>query len=87
MSIRTPCNIVRRNLFHHNDASGLDISTSDDTYDARFNRVYHNVVYRNGYTLLPGVEQWKQGAMLAARHGNSTPATSLAIKNNLLLNR
>jgi hypothetical protein len=83
ISVRTPYNIVRRNIFYYNDGPGFDISTSDSTYDARYNHAYHNTFYHNGFTLLSGVETWKQGGMLVAKHGNSTPATRLAIKNNI----
>jgi hypothetical protein len=83
ISIRTPYNIVRRNVFYYNDGPGLDISTSDSSYDTRFNKVYNNSFYHNGYTLLPAVEQWKQVGMLVAKHGNSTPTTNLSIKNNI----
>jgi len=83
ISMRTPHNIVRRNIFYYNDGPGLDISTSDSTYDARYNRVYHNTFFHNGFTLLSGVETWKQGGMLVAKHGNSTPTTRLSIKNNI----
>jgi hypothetical protein len=83
VTVRTPYNIVRRNVFYYNDGPGLDISTYDSTYDARFNHVYHNTFYHNGFTLLSGVETWKQVGMLVARHGNSSPATGLAIKNNI----
>jgi hypothetical protein len=34
---------------------------------------------------LSRVEKWKQGGILIAKHGNSTPATRIAIKNNILL--
>ncbi len=83
ISIRTPYNIVRKNVFYYNDGPGFDISTMDSTYDARFIHVYHNTFYHNGFVLLSGVETWKQGGMLVARHGNSTPTTHLSVKNNI----
>jgi len=83
MSIRTPYNIVRSNFFYHNDGPGLGISTGRSSPNAQFNHIYHNVFYHNGYTLLSGVEQWKQGGLLVARHGRTLPTTDLSIKNNL----
>jgi hypothetical protein len=83
VSVRTPFNIIRKNVFYYNDGSGLDISTYDSTYDARFNHVYNNTFFHNGFTLLSGVETWKQNGMLVAKHGNSAPATNISIVNNL----
>ncbi len=84
INLRTPHHIVRNNVFYYNDGPGFGISTMDSTYDARFIHVYNNTLYHNGFVLLSGVEIWKQGGMLIAKHGNSTPTTNLSIKNNLL---
>lgn len=84
MSVRTPHNIVRRNVFVDNDGPGLDISTLTGLWDARDNHVYHNLMVHNGYTALPDVEHWKQAGLLVAHHGQGAQIVDLAIKNNVL---
>jgi hypothetical protein len=84
MSVRTPHNIVRRNLFENSDGPGLDVSVLTGLWDASDNHIYHNVMVHNGYTALPDVEHWKQAGLLVAHHGEGVPIVDLAIKNNIL---
>lgn len=83
ISIRTPRTIVRRNVFYHNDGCGLGLSTSNPAYNAEHNYIYHNTFFHNGYTLLSGVESWKQVGLLVAKHGSGIPIERLSIVNNI----
>jgi hypothetical protein len=86
LSVRTQWNIIRRNVVYENDAGGITLSADGGNHnDASNNRIYHNVLYRNGY---PRVDDWdpnKSGMMLArwvddAAHNSMT---GVAIKNNI----
>ena len=86
LSIRTPFNIVRNNVFYYNDGPGLAFSTSSSTPatpNASDNKAYNNTFYHNGFAAMPGVEQWKQCGLQLAKHGTASPAEDIAIKNNL----
>jgi hypothetical protein len=83
LSLRTPHNIVRRNVFYYNDGPGMGISTLTGLWDASDNHVYHNVYFHNGYTALSGVEEWKQAGLLVAHHGAGAQIKDLGIKNNI----
>jgi hypothetical protein len=83
ISIRTPRTIVRRNVFYHNDGYGLGLSTSNPAYNAEHNYIYHNTFYHNGYTMLSGVESWKQVGLLVAKHGDGIPVEHLSVVNNI----
>jgi hypothetical protein len=83
LSVRTPHNIVRRNVFYHCDGPGMGISTLTGLWDAIDNHVYHNVYYHNGYPALPGVETWKEAGFLIAHHGTGAEIKDLGIKNNI----
>jgi hypothetical protein len=86
LSVRTRDNIVRRNLFFHNDASGLGLSADGgNNNDASGNHIYANVFLRNGRPLADDWDPLECGLMLArwvddAAHN---AMTGVAIRNNL----
>ncbi|MCC7386769.1 MAG: right-handed parallel beta-helix repeat-containing protein [Deltaproteobacteria bacterium] len=86
LSLRTQHNIVRRNVFYHNDSAGVALSADGANHnDASHNHIYANVFFHNGY---PAFDTWaptKYGLMLArwvddAQHN---PMVGVAIKNNV----
>jgi Putative metal-binding motif len=86
LGIRTQYNIVRRNIFYHNDSSGVSLSTNGGNHnDASNNYVYHNVLYKNGTLLLDDWDPRKTGMMLArwVDSAEYNAITSVAIKNNI----
>lgn len=86
LGIRTQYNIVRRNVFYHNDSSGLSLSTNGGNHNnASNNFVYHNVFYSNGYMLLDDWDPRKTGMMLArwVDSAQYNAITGVAIKNNI----
>ncbi len=86
LSIRTQLNIVRRNVFYHNDSSGVGLSTNGGNHnDASSNHVYHNVMYHNGYMLLDDWDPRKTGMMLArwVDSAEYNAIRDVAIKNNI----
>jgi len=86
LGIRTQHNIVRRNVFYHNDSSGLSLSTNGGNHnDASNNHVYNNVFFRNGYMLLDDWDPRKTGMMLArwVDSAEYNAITGVAIKNNI----
>lgn len=86
LGIRTQYNIVRRNIFYHNDGAGLSLSTNSGNHNNPSNNfLYHNVFYHNGYTLLDDWDPRKTGMMLARWEDNSgyNDITGVAIKNNV----
>jgi len=86
LSLRTQHNIVRRNIFYHNDSSGVALSNDGgNSNNASNNYIYHNTFYHNGYTLLNDWDPTKSGMLLArwvddAAHN---AMTGVAIKNNI----
>jgi hypothetical protein len=84
LSIRTQSNIVRNNVFYNNDGSGIEfITISGQPYDVRFNHVYGNDVYHNGYTIIPmtGADvRNNYGLLFEYDSGNAI--TSISVKNN-----
>lgn len=86
ISMRSTHNIVRRNFFYANDGPGLDISTySSHTSDGRYNHVYHNVFFHNGYPAMPNEPDREKSGMMLARHGGLA-VTDVSIKNNIFHN-
>ena len=86
LGIRTQLNIVRRNIFYHNDSSGVSLSTNGGNHnDASNNYVYHNVMYHNGYMLLDDWDPRKTGMMLArwVDSPEYNAIAGVAIKNNI----
>jgi len=87
LSLRTQHNIVRRNIFYECDSSGIALSADGgNTNDASNNRIYGNVIYKNGYPLIETWDPDKSGLMLARWVDDSAhnPMTGVAIKNNIL---
>jgi len=86
-SVRTPRNIFRRNLFYLNDGVGLGFYIdSGSAYDARENRVYHNVFYGNGVMPATGGDRrYGYGLTFDNSGGISAPQpiTGVAVVNNL----
>lgn len=86
-SVRTPRNIFRRNLFYLNDGVGLGFYIdSGGSYDARENRVYHNVFYRNGVMPATGGDRrYGYGLTFDNSGGTSAPQpiSGVAVVNNL----
>ncbi|MBD3344782.1 MAG: hypothetical protein GF401_06940 [Chitinivibrionales bacterium] len=83
ISIRMPHTIIRHNMFYHCDGYGISLSTSKSEMDCRNSFIYNNTFYRNGYTALSGVEEWKNGAILMAHHSSGPEITGVIIKNNI----
>jgi hypothetical protein len=86
LGIRTQYNIVRRNIFYHNDSSGLSFSTNGGNHNnASNNHVYHNVFYHNGFMLLDDWDPRKTGMMLARWEDTAqyNAITGVGIKNNI----
>ena len=83
ISMRTPSNIVRRNVFVDNDEAGLNLtSISYFAHDVRFNHIYHNTFFHNGYAAFNTFAPFNAG-MYLARFGNTTPITNNTIRNNI----
>ncbi|KMQ52079.1 polysaccharide lyase family 6 [Chitinispirillum alkaliphilum] len=83
VSIRTPNNIIRRNMFYNCDGPGLSLATfGNRNHDASFNYIYHNVFFKNGHSQLSGVESWKQAGLQLATH-RGMDITDVSIKNNI----
>lgn len=86
LSLRTQYNIVRRNLFYHNDSAGLGLSADGGNgNNPSHNHVYHNVFFKNGYPLLDGWDPSKYGMILArwVDDAEHNPVIGVAIKNNI----
>jgi parallel beta helix pectate lyase-like protein len=83
LSLRTPHNIVRRNMFYYCDGAGMSISSSDGEWDPSDNHVYHNVFYHNGYPALGIVEDRNKTGLIVEHHGNGVEVVDQAIKNNI----
>ena len=81
MSVRTPHNIVRRNVFYENDMSGLNVYSSSRRHDVRFNYIYHNVLFRNAYAAKSTFVPFLSGLSLT-KHGNGS-ITDVSIMNNI----
>jgi hypothetical protein len=86
LSVRTRHNIIRRNTFYHNDASGLALSNDGGSHnDASSNHIYANVFFHNGYPAFTDWDPQKSGLLLARWVDDSDhlPMTGVAIKNNI----
>lgn len=86
LSLRTQYNIVRRNVFYHNDSAGITLSNDGGNHnDASNNFIYNNVLYHNGYMLLDDWNPRKTGMMLARWQDTVSynSMTGVAIKNNI----
>jgi hypothetical protein len=82
-SIRTPSNIVRRNVFIDNDEAGLTLTSIDYfAHDLRFNHIYNNTFFHNGYAAFNTFTPFNSG-LYFARFGNTTPITQVTVKNNI----
>lgn len=82
LSLRTPFNILRRNLFIDNDEAGINVQTASYyPSDVRFNHIYNNVFFHNGYALNENYKPWLSGISLA-KFG-TTDVTDVTIKNNI----
>ena len=81
VSVRTPHNIVRRNVFYENDLAGLNVYSSRKQHDVRFNHVYHNVFFRNAYAAKITFVPFLSGLSLT-KHGNGN-ITDVTIMNNI----
>ena len=86
-SLRANNTIVRRNVFHNCDGSGIEAAsyTHNDTYepDPSHSRIYHNTFFHNGHHAMTGVEDWKGTGVTIAHHGTGPEVTDVALKNNL----
>ena len=86
LSVRTRWNIIRRNTFYHNDASGVALSNDGaSTNNASGNHIYQNVFFHNGYPLFTDWDPQKSGLLLARWVDDSAhlPMTGVAIRNNI----
>jgi hypothetical protein len=83
VNVRTPCNIIRNNVFYHNDASGVSVDhmSSDKNSSVRFNKIVHNTFYHNAYTLYKDAEWWRKGGLTLRRTGGAF--SDVVIKNNI----
>lgn len=81
--IRTPLNIVRRNLFYYNDGPGIALETyTYFPHNVDFNHIYHNVFFHNGFNVIPSAPaDYRYGILLASRGGAAI--NDVAIKNNI----
>jgi hypothetical protein len=83
VSLRTPYNIVRRNVFHNNDQAGLNVATQGYyPHDVRLNHIYHNVFFHNGYPALGNTFKPFESGIALTKFG-STSVTDVVIKNNI----
>jgi hypothetical protein len=81
VSVRTPHNIVRRNVFYDNDLAGLNLSAAGYTkQDVRFNHVYHNVFYPNAYAAKARFDPFLSGLSLT-KYGRRTIADTTIMNN------
>lgn len=86
LSVRTQHNIIRHNVFYHNDTSGVALSADgSNSNNASYNHVYSNVFFHNGFPLVNDWDPMKSGMLLArwvddAAHN---AMTGVAIKNNI----
>ncbi len=84
LNIRTPHNIVRRNLFYYCDGPGMSVETY--TYgqlDAKFNYVYHNVYFHNGHHISPDAENRYECGLQIGKYGDGIEVTDVTVKNNI----
>jgi len=81
VSVRTPGNIVRRNVFYDNDLAGLNVYSSSRRHDVRFNHVYHNVFFHNAYAAKATFAPFLCGMSLT-KHGNGS-IIDVSILNNI----
>jgi hypothetical protein len=87
LSLRSPHTIVRRNLFYLNDGPGMTLyADGSGTYDPRYNRVYHNVFFKNGVSPLSQSDfRYTFGLTFDNVAGNNPaiPIIGTVLKNNL----
>jgi hypothetical protein len=83
ISIRAPNNLVRRNVFMHNDLAGLNLATFAWPSDARFTRVYHNTFFSNGYSTATSYKPFLAGLSLIRYDAAGLAITDVVIKNNI----
>jgi hypothetical protein len=88
MSIRTQSNIVRNNLFFHNDGPGITLyEGSGQSYNAAHTHIFANVFFHNGYTAVPMTSsdvRYNSGLLFDHTSGTSgAPIANVVIKNNL----
>jgi hypothetical protein len=85
ISMRTPYNIIRRNVFVDNDSSGISVATAGYyPSDVRFNHIYNNVFFHNGYALIEDYKPYLSGVSLSK--WGSTDVKNVTIKNNIFWN-
>jgi hypothetical protein len=80
--IRTPFNIVRRNLFYYNDGPGIALETyTYFPHNVDRNHIYHNAFFHNGFNLVAAApSDYRYGILLAERGGATID--NVIIKNN-----
>jgi hypothetical protein len=86
VSVRTTHNIVRRNIFYDNDEAGLNLCTDSWSVPPdyiRFNHVYHNVFFHNGYAAKTTFQPFLAGMSLTVWTADGPPITDASIKNNI----
>jgi hypothetical protein len=87
ISIRGTHTIMRRNLVYRCDGPGISFyADRSGTYDPRYSRIYHNVVYKNGVSPLSATDFRYTFGLLFDCVAGTTPAipiTDEVIKNNL----
>jgi hypothetical protein len=83
VSIRAPNNIVRRNVFFHNDLAGLQLATLSWPSDARFTQIYHNTFFYNGYSVASSYKPYQAGLSLVRFDTSGMAITDVVIKNNV----
>jgi hypothetical protein len=86
LDARTRRNVIRRNVFYHNDSSGLTLSADGGNgNDPSGNHVYANVFFHNGYPLGDDWAPLQSGLLLArwVDDAEHNPMTRVAIRNNV----
>ncbi len=83
-NLRTPHNIVRRNVFYYCDGPGMSVETyTSGQLDAKYNYVYHNVYYHNGHHIHPDAENRYECGLQIGKYGQGIPVTDVTVKNNI----
>ncbi len=83
-NLRTPHNIVRRNMFYYCDGPGMSVETyTNGQLDAKFNYVYHNVYFHNGHHISPDAESRYECGLQIGKYGEGIEVTDVTVKNNI----
>ena len=86
-SIRSTNNIIRNNMFYLNDGPGITLyADRGDYYNARYNYIYNNVLYKNAISPLQASD-YRYGFGLVFDNTGGTaspwPIRNVSVKNNM----